>query len=187
MLLRDKVLVEKCINTLMWDYNRDSTSDINALQDLQLAFMDFLSVNTEEQVEYGIEYMFKEYKKEYDLLFPIIQEYKLYGFTGSLADLKPEEEEKESVSFGAIESIPLTLNVKEPTPWEKVKAFFKGEKAQSSLGLTDVELNTKTQRYSCITPTTTSPLSMSDWTVTFNSDTPELNNYWKEIIRKIWG
>lgn len=110
MLLRDKVLVEKCINTLMWDYNRDSTSDINAKQDLQLSIFEFHAVNTPEQVEYGIEYMYKEYRKEYEMLLPIILEYQMNAFTGSLADLKESFVEED------VPVHPVSL-------WDKITSF----------------------------------------------------------------
>ena len=113
MLLRDKVLVEKCINTLMWDYNRDSTCDINAKQDLQLAIFEFLAVNTREQVEYGIEYMYKEYRKEYEMLLPIILEYQTNGFTESLKDLSPD----------AIDHCDVVITIPADNIWDKIKSF----------------------------------------------------------------
>lgn len=113
MLLRDKVLVEKCINTLMWDYNRDSTCDINAKQDLQLAIFEFLAVNTKEQVEYGIEYMYKEYRKEYEMLLPIILEYQTNGFTESLKDLSPD----------VIDHCDVVFTVPTDNVWDRIKSF----------------------------------------------------------------
>lgn len=113
MLLRDKVLVEKCINTLMWDYNRDSTCDINAKQDLQLAIFEFLAVNTKEQVEYGIEYMYKEYRKEYEMLLPIILEYQTNGFTESLKDLSPD----------VIDHCDIAFTVQTDNIWDRIKSF----------------------------------------------------------------
>ena len=164
MLLRDKVLVEKCINTIMWDYNRDLTSDINAKQDLQLSFMEFLAINTPEQVEYGIEYTFNEYQKEYEVLCPIIKEYKTYGFTGTLSDLKVEEPE--------VTTVPITKE----SNWAIV---FK--KADNSGGTITQEMPESTE---CPT-STTEPTPLNIFSVK-EQKTP-LTNYWKEIIKKIWG
>lgn len=162
MLLRDKVLVEKCINTIMWDYNRDLTSDINAKQDLQLSFMEFLAINTPEQVEYGIEYTFNEYQKEYEILCPIIKEYKTYGFTGTLSDLKVEEPETDK-------------SITKDSNWAIV---FKKADTCSDTITQDVVCNEW--------PTsTTEPLPINIFNIQ-EQKTP-LSNYWKEIIKKIWG
>lgn len=170
MLLRDKVLVEKCINTVMWDYNRDKTSDINALQDLQLTFMEFLAVNTEEQVEYGLEYMSKEYPNEQELLKPIILEYKTFGFTQALADLVPQVEVQEKV--------------KQTNTWS---GLFKHPTATCEyIVKSDAPTITQEMPETTECPVAgTEPLPINMFNVT--EQKMSLASYWKDIFRKIWG
>lgn len=86
--LREQLLVEKCINSLILDYTRSLDDGyVNAEIDLKLDFLSFLTTNLPEEVTYGIEYLDK-YPQEKKLLMPMILEYKTYGLAGQL-ECKP--------------------------------------------------------------------------------------------------
>ena len=113
--LREKLLVEKCLNSIIRDYkNRD---DVNALLDLKLDFLSFLTSNEPEEIQYGIEYLRLQYEDIYLLLGGMILEYQQNKLEGSL-ECKPIPRRD------AIESIPLTIEIKE-TWLDKIKNWFK--------------------------------------------------------------
>jgi len=86
--LREQLLVEKCINSLIIDYEQNIESEyVNAEIDFKLDFLSFLTTNLPEEVEYGIKYLTK-YPKEYKILMPMILEYRTYGLSGQL-ECKP--------------------------------------------------------------------------------------------------
>lgn len=112
--LREKLLVEKCLNSIIRDYkNRD---DVNALIDLKLDFLSFLTSNQPEEIEYGIEYIRLQYEDVYILLGGMILEYQQNKLEGSL-HCKP-------LPGTAIESIPVTIEIKE-TWFDKIQSWFK--------------------------------------------------------------
>lgn len=108
--LREKLLVEKCLNSIIKDYKR--RDDINALIDLKLDFLSFLSSNLPEEIEYGIEYIRLQYEDIYITLGSMILEYTTNKLDGAL-ECKPI----------GIESISVPLEIKY-TIWDKIKHWF---------------------------------------------------------------
>ena len=71
--LREQLLVEKCLNTIIQDYqDQISVNNVNALIDLKLDFLSFLGSNQPEEVEYGIQYIKLKYEDIYILLGSMI-------------------------------------------------------------------------------------------------------------------
>lgn len=82
---REKFLVEKCINTLTHNYLDNKGEYHSALQDYKIEFIAFLTSNDKEYVDYGIDYLCKEYPQEAELLQQLIMEYRTNGTQGSLS------------------------------------------------------------------------------------------------------
>lgn len=92
--LREKLLVEKCINNIVQSYQYDK-QDINALIDLKLDFISFLQSNEPEEVEYGLQYLKDSYNDIYLLLGSIVLEYQVNKMSGELY-CKPISEDSKS-------------------------------------------------------------------------------------------
>lgn len=86
--LREQLLVEKCLNSLIQDYRIETENEnVNAEIDFKLDFLSFLSTNLPDEVKYGINYL-KRFPNEYKLVMPMILEYNAFGLKGSL-ECKP--------------------------------------------------------------------------------------------------
>ena len=116
--LRERLLVEKCLLSFFDVYNcsykeTDISEKIRDL-DLKLDFLQFLSNNEKENVDYGIKWLIDNqrfFQKQFDILFPIILEYQAYGLENSLkCDPIPEP------------TIPIE---EKPKLVDKIKNFFK--------------------------------------------------------------
>lgn len=83
MKLREQLLVEKCLNSIIYDYN-ERLQYHSALIDLKLDFLSFLTQNERECVEYGIKYLTENFINESEILMPLILEYNTYGTKGIL-------------------------------------------------------------------------------------------------------
>ncbi len=119
--LREKLLVQKCLNTIIEDYKADP-EDVNALINLKLDFLSFLDSNEPEEVEYGIQYVKNAYEDIYVLLGAIILEYQINKMEGSLY-CKPVPSKQEFQ--------PLTV-------WQKIQLFC-GDMLQRMLPRQKVE------------------------------------------------
>ena len=109
--LREQLLVEKCLNTIIQDYqDQISVNNVNALIDLKLDFLSFLGSNQPEEVEYGIQYIKLKYEDIYILLGSMILEYQMNKLDGSLF-CKPIPEK-------------VTITIKKPTLGQKIKNMF---------------------------------------------------------------
>ena len=81
---REKFLTEKCLNSITHHY-RENLDYHSALQDFEIDFCQFLAQNEKQYVDYGIEYMYKNYPEETQLLEPLIWEYRTNGTKDSLS------------------------------------------------------------------------------------------------------
>ena len=108
--LREKLLVEKCINNILRDHtislesvknnspynvydNDKNIADI----DLQLDFLNFLTSNYETEVKYGITYLQNNkhrFLEQFKILYPIILEYQTFGLNGQLQCLQIDQEKR---------------------------------------------------------------------------------------------
>ena len=81
--LRESLLIEKCLNTLIFDYQQAMKDNYHSAElDFKLDFLGFLTSNQQDEIEYGIEYL--KTKPEWNVLYPIILEYQTFGLTGQL-------------------------------------------------------------------------------------------------------
>ena len=77
MIIRYRLVVEHNMCTLIEAY-RSGTSLSNEA-DLQIQFIDFLTEFNKEEVEHGISYIKKIEPRLYNMLLPLILEYRTYG------------------------------------------------------------------------------------------------------------
>ena len=121
--LREKLLVEKCLNSIIQDYQR--RDDVNALIDLKLDFLSFLTSNLQEEILYGLEYIKLKYPEIQILLGSMILEYTTNGLNGSL-ECKPipgiDEPEIIEVKYSLLDRI---------KNW--IKSFFPEEEEQGTV------------------------------------------------------
>jgi len=110
MKIKDKLVVEHNMNCLIDNYAHRTY--LNAENDIKLQFISFLLEFTQEEVNYGVEYILKECSGLYDLLYTLILDYQTYG-------LKNFEEPVEE----PLEETPKTV-------WDKVKEFFQNWKLE---------------------------------------------------------
>ena len=121
--LREKLLVEKCLNSIIRDYQK--REDVNALIDLKLDFLSFLTSNLQEEVVYGLEYIKLKYPDIHVLLGSMILEYTTNGLNGSL-ECKPipgiEEPEIVEIRYTLLDRI---------KDW--IKSFFPEEEPKGTV------------------------------------------------------
>ena len=115
LALREKLLVEKCLNSIIRTYNFAKDEDVNALIDLKLDFLSFLTSNQPEEVQYGIEYLKLQYEDIYLLLGGMILEYQQNKLEGAL-HCKP-------IPGTTTETVPVVIEVKS-TIWDKIQLWF---------------------------------------------------------------
>lgn len=83
LTILDSLLTQKCINSMIRDYNNLSDDDQyknECVTNLKLEFVEFLLANQDDLIrDYGIQYIREKYPNEYSVLYPIIMEYTNYG------------------------------------------------------------------------------------------------------------
>lgn len=109
--LREALLVEKCLNCIIKDYEDVKRTDINSLIDLKLNFLSFLQSNELSEVLYGIQYIKLKYPDIAQVLGSMILEFETNRFNGSLY-CKPLSDNKNQSSFKI-------------SFWQKIKYFYK--------------------------------------------------------------
>lgn len=88
--LRERLLVEKCLQTIILDFETKAENKEYfriAVIDLKLDFLSFLTTNEIDEVNYGIEFLTRnEYKFRDALSYlkPMILEYQTFGLQGAL-------------------------------------------------------------------------------------------------------
>lgn len=88
--LRERLLVEKCLQTIILDFETKAENKEYfriAVIDLKLDFLSFLTTNEIDEVNYGIEFLIRnEYKFRSALAYlkPMILEYQTFGLQGAL-------------------------------------------------------------------------------------------------------
>lgn len=88
--LRERLLVEKCLQTIILDFETKAENKEYfriAVIDLKLDFLSFLTTNEIDEVNYGIEFLTRnEYKFREALAYlkPMILEYQTFGLQGAL-------------------------------------------------------------------------------------------------------
>lgn len=108
--IKESLLVKKALNIYVDRYNEDTLNgDTNAELNFKLNFIAFVTDNESDCVEYGIEYLNKEYPDMYDIAKPIILEYQLYGTEG-LRNLERE------AAFEVSQSMTTPISNIEPEP-----------------------------------------------------------------------
>lgn len=128
--LREQLLVQKCLNTIINDYRE--REDVNALIDRKLEFLSFLNNNEPEEVLYGIEYIRLQYEDIYVLLGSMIFEYQQNKLQGSLY-CKPIPNIESSnipvpenvVIRSTVKAVPVTIRIKEANWLDKIKNWCK--------------------------------------------------------------
>ena len=83
LTILDSLLTQKCINSMIRDYNNLSEEEHyknECVTNLKLEFVEFLLANQDNLIrDYGIQYIREKYPNEYSILYPIIMEYTNYG------------------------------------------------------------------------------------------------------------
>lgn len=83
LTILDSLLTQKCINSMIRDYNNlldDDQYKNECVTNLKLEFVEFLLANQDDLIrDYGIQYIREKYPNEYSVLYPIIMEYTNYG------------------------------------------------------------------------------------------------------------
>lgn len=120
--LREQLLIEKCLNSIIRDYEIDKVEDINSLIDLKLNFLSFLQHNELEEVLYGIEYLKLRYPTIAELLGSIILEFEVNRFRGSLycKPIPSNEPEQPSTFWSKLRENCLQFFVNFKNPLKKV-------------------------------------------------------------------
>lgn len=137
--LREKLLVEKCLLTLIEDNQLEEDDRTNWMStkepihaaNLQLDFLSFLTSNLPEEVDYGISFLINnkdKYANSFKVLFPMILEYQNYGLNGQLfcEPLESIQQRKEQLKNEPVEC-PIkkswTSNI-----LDSCKSWFRGRK-----------------------------------------------------------
>ena len=129
MLLQNRLLVEKFLSHIIFDYedcflDYEVGEDIpisvikEAQVDLKLQFLLFLQSFNADEIEYGIEYLQNEFDDIYQILGTVIIEYRTHGIDGIM---EPSDEDMEDLEIIELEE--SNLNVWQKL-WMKIKLFF---------------------------------------------------------------